>query len=599
MKIKKLGLCCLQTSLMLYGCLFGQGSVFATIEESQPAQVMVDIYDPPVPFEALDKMYMAYELYLTNFYNTDITLDAIQVHDKDTETPLLGFDKNALRKMVRKTCVDNTNTPCNELLIPAGGMKLVYLLLPFNSPNDVPKEMFQKIFITKKDDNTQAELKTLPLKLNKPMTVMVRPPVRGDYWVAMNGMAAMSPHRTAHTVMNGQNYFAQRYAVDFMQIDLDGKSFQGSENENGSYYAYGKDVFAVARGTVVAMKDGIQDNKPQLSAGDTNTKGIKGNVEKTSAENVSGNYVVLELGKGLYAFYAHLRPGSIKVKMGEKVAEGQMLGQIGNSGDSKIPHLHFHIVDRPAYFAGNAIPYTFTEFWFRPSEIVENGTQKMFKFNETPNGLKRYTNQALLENVVVKFNEEGRIPKERKTALSAGEEDDDVGAVIPKTPIGNPNATKANSKAGIIREENFRQPSVRLDPNNPNNSNNRNGSYGANGSNGSNGSYGPHGSNSPNMQRQPSQTMRSDPNNPNNSNNPNNPNSNANIQRQQSPTYRSDSANPNGPSNGSNMTRQQNSRAAGNGNARSNRASNADAQRQRSNREPAIFQGLRSIFGME
>jgi len=582
--MKKLGLCFLQTTLMLYGCLFSQSSVFAAIEESQPAQVMVDIYDPPVPFEALDKMYMAYELYLTNFYNTDITLDAIQVHDKDTETPLLGFDKNALRKMVRKTCLDNT--PCDELLIPAGGMKLVYLLLPFNSPNDVPKEMFQRIFITKKNDGSQAELKTLPLKLNKAMTVMVRPPVRGDYWVAVNGLAAMSPHRTAHWVMNGQNYFAQRYAIDFMQTDLDGKQYQGNEHENDSYYAYGKDVFSVARGTVVALKDGVQDNKPQLSVAGTSVAGTKG--IKSSAENVAGNYVVLELGKGLYAFYAHLRPGSIKVKMGEKVGEGQMLAQIGNSGDSTLPHLHFHIVDRPAYFAGNGIPYTFTEFWLHPSEIVENGAQKMFKFSETPNGLKRYTNQALLENTVIKFNDEGRFSKERKSGFSAGDEDDDVAAVIPKTPVGNPNAAKSNSKSTAIKEENFRQPSVRLDPRNPNNPNNPNhpsNSNHYNSPNNPNNGNG-NGNGNGNMQRQQSPTFRSDSNNPN-----------ANMQGQQSPTFRSDSNNPNSP----NMSRQQNTRATGQSNPRTSRARNSEAQRQRqrSDREPAIFQGLRSLFGVE
>jgi murein DD-endopeptidase MepM/ murein hydrolase activator NlpD len=482
MRLGKLGLSFLYTSLMFCSCLFGQGLAIAA-ETPQPAQVMVDIYDPPVAFEALDKMYLAYELYLTNFYNSDITIDALQVHDKDTDTPLLGFDKNSLRKMVRKTCTDNT--VCDELVIPPGGMKLVYLLLPFNSQNDLPKEIVQRLFITRKDNNSQAELKTLPLKVNKANTVMVRPPVKGDYWVAVNGLAPISLHRTAHWVMNGQNYFAQRYAVDFMQIDLDGKYTQGSEQLNDSYYAYGKEVSAVARGTVVAVKDGIPDNKPQLSTAE-NKAGNR------SAEEVAGNYVVLELGKGLYAFYGHLRPGSIQVKVGEKVMEGHPLAQIGNSGNSKLPHLHFQIADRPAYLAGNGIPYTFTEFWVRPSEIVDNGPQKLFKFSETPDGLKRYNNQAFLENTVLKFNDEDRYSKERRSAFSDDDDNDDV-KTKPRAVSGNNNygRNEGNGTSAVIKEDvNFRQSSTRMDPNNPSNPNN------------------PNNFNNPNMQKQQQQYVR-------------------------------------------------------------------------------------------
>lgn len=449
MRIRKLAVS-LSVSLLLSGCLMGQNLAFAAIEEAQPAQVMVDIYDPPIPFTALDKYYLAYELYLTNFYNTDITLDAVQIHDKDTDTPLLGFDKNALRKMMGNTCANNT--PCNDLVIPPGGMKLVYMLLPFNSQNDLPKDIVQRVFITRKDDNTQAELKTLPLKVNKSLTVMVRPPVKGDYWVASNALNTISPHRIAHMVLNGQNYFAQRYAIDFIQIDLDGKTFQGNEYDNASYYAYGKDVSAAAKGTVVAIKDGISDNKPQLTLNDEKKLG------KFNSDTVAGNYVVLELTKGLYAFYAHLKPGSLKVKVGDKVTEGQTLAQIGNSGQSKLPHLHFHIVDRPAYFAGNGIPYTFTEFWLRPSEVVDNGAQKLFKFTESTEDLKRYNNQAVLENAVLKFNEDGRYSKEKQSAFSS-DDDENERATVKAVP--GRNSSIVNPSKPTITEDTYNQQGVR------------------------------------------------------------------------------------------------------------------------------------------
>jgi murein DD-endopeptidase MepM/ murein hydrolase activator NlpD len=60
-------------------------------------------------------------------------------------------------------------------------------------------------------------------------------------------------------------------------------------------------------------------------------------------ETAAGNHVILSLRNGHYAFYAHLQPGSIRIKPGDRVRRGQVLGLLGNSGNSNAPHLHFHI----------------------------------------------------------------------------------------------------------------------------------------------------------------------------------------------------------------------------------------------------------------
>ena len=62
-----------------------------------------------------------------------------------------------------------------------------------------------------------------------------------------------------------------------------------------------------------------------------------------TSETIGGNHVVLDLGGGRFAFYAHLQPGSLKVKVGDRVTRGQIIGLVGNSGNSTEPHLHFHI----------------------------------------------------------------------------------------------------------------------------------------------------------------------------------------------------------------------------------------------------------------
>lgn len=380
-------------SVLLTGVLlFGTSFCFQPAQADPiPPQIMVDIYDPPIPFEALDKFYLVYELYLTNFDKDDISLEALEIHDKATGTALVGYDKESLKKMMY---APNTMEADQSNIISPGALKLVYLTIPFNSLNDMPKEFFHRLNFLRMKDKTQQDMETLTLFVGKPIQVMIRPPVRGDFWVAANGLSSYSRHRRNHMVANGQSYFPQRYAIDFRQIDLDGKTHQGDGSNNAQYYSYGKEVYSVARGTVVAVKDGIPDNTP----------GSK--LSSDNLESLNGNYVLLELGKGIYALYGNLMPGSIKVKVDDKISEGQEIAKIGNSGNSLEPQLHFHVVDRSSYLAGNGVPYTFTEFWFRPSDTVQNEQGLEVKFKESPNGLKRYSNQMILENMVVKFHDD-------------------------------------------------------------------------------------------------------------------------------------------------------------------------------------------------
>lgn len=117
------------------------------------------------------------------------------------------------------------------------------------------------------------------------------------------------------------------YAWDFEMQDKDGLRYAGTETQLSDYLTFGKPVFASAAGTVAAILEGIPDNP----IGQINTR-----------ENW-GNYVCINHGYGLYSFYAHLKKGSINVKPGDYLKQGDRLGQVGNSGRSPLPHLHFQI----------------------------------------------------------------------------------------------------------------------------------------------------------------------------------------------------------------------------------------------------------------
>lgn len=120
---------------------------------------------------------------------------------------------------------------------------------------------------------------------------------------------------------------AQKNAFDILIIDKDSSSHKGDGTKNEQYYAFGKEVFAPAAAEVVLAVDGIKDNTP----GVMNTMFI------------TGNTVVLKTAENEYLFFAHFKRGSVKVKQGDKVKAGQLLGLCGNSGHSSEAHIHFHI----------------------------------------------------------------------------------------------------------------------------------------------------------------------------------------------------------------------------------------------------------------
>ncbi|MCF6241572.1 MAG: peptidoglycan DD-metalloendopeptidase family protein [Bacteroidales bacterium] len=120
---------------------------------------------------------------------------------------------------------------------------------------------------------------------------------------------------------------AQKNAFDFIIKDEKGKSFKTDGKTNDDYYAFGKKLIAPCDGEIVLVVDGIKDNKP----GELNPIYIPGNT------------VIIKTSNNEYLFFAHFKQNSIKVKQGQKIKQGELLGLCGNSGNSSEPHLHFHI----------------------------------------------------------------------------------------------------------------------------------------------------------------------------------------------------------------------------------------------------------------
>ena len=129
-----------------------------------------------------------------------------------------------------------------------------------------------------------------------------------------------------------------------------GHTLKNDSGLTASSFSYGAQVLAVANARVAAARDGVSE---AVRIADNKTQ---------PHPDAAGNFISLDLGHGRFATYEHLRPGSIRVARGEQVHVGQVIAEVGFSGDSTEPHLHFHVSDSAMPLEGEGLPYALDRF---------------------------------------------------------------------------------------------------------------------------------------------------------------------------------------------------------------------------------------------
>jgi murein DD-endopeptidase len=289
--------------------------------------------------------FLAYELHVTNLAATALTMRRVDVLDADKNGAVVGSiaDSALLRSVGRPTPM-----PAAERLQLAPGTRAyVYVWVPVDRSNP-PARLRHRLTFQRADSTTEVLEGTTTVVERE--AVAISPPVRGE-WAAFNGPSNSSGHRRLVLALEGHVASGQRFAIDFLQIDSAGSSHRpGSDPaKNASYYAYGHELLAVADGIVAATKDSIPENP------------VGGRAVKIDLVTVGGNYVGIDIGHGKYALYAHVQPGSLRVKVGDRVKRGQVIALLGNSGNSTEPHVHFQVADAPAFLSSEGVPYA-TDF---------------------------------------------------------------------------------------------------------------------------------------------------------------------------------------------------------------------------------------------
>lgn len=341
------------------------GTTSSAPAQEVPAEVtpvLASVTTVPVPVTGTDgTVYLAYELYLTNITSTPVTVDSVQALDADSGAALQTYSGADLVSHARVVGTPAGGSPATSVVLDGGQLGIVWLDPSVADVAELPTSLVHQVKLTFQT----APSPLIPAELTENVAATpvsgtpaptIEPPLDGANWFDGNGCCdEVTPHRGASNPINGRFDFAERFAIDWVQLTPDLTLLTGDPTELSSYAYYGAPIHAVADGEIVAVFDELQDQVP----------GANPPVGSLTLAQYGGNHVVQRFeqnGQTYYAFYAHLKPGTAKaaVTVGRTVAAGDVLGELGNSGNTDAPHLHFHVMDGPDPLASDGLPYQFT-----------------------------------------------------------------------------------------------------------------------------------------------------------------------------------------------------------------------------------------------
>jgi len=285
------------------------------------------------------------ELHLTNFAGTPLRLARVDVVDARSGRVWASFAGDALAR--RFALVGPPGQEPGAVVAP-GRRGVVYLEWPTQGqhPQTLEHVVTYAALPGAATDTVRGGVAAVSYELGPPLG----PPLRGGPWVAIHSADWPRGHRRVFNTVDGKARIPGRFAIDWVRVDAAGRTVRGDPDVPRNALGYGAEVLAVADATVATVRDTMAESPS-----------VAGN-PKHSLDEDAGNYVTLHLDDGRYAFYEHLRPGSIRVQPGQRVHRGDELGELGFTGASTGPHLHFHVSDGPSTVGSEGRPFVLEAF---------------------------------------------------------------------------------------------------------------------------------------------------------------------------------------------------------------------------------------------
>lgn len=334
-------------SVFLLLCLLLPGAALHA-QTYRPSLDMRVLYTPG-PFKTGGRNVVYYELILTNFSDDTIHIQSLRIVTARDSVSIASFTHEELQKRFAYIPAVATESDAGILLSP-GATGILYIEIALDKTISAIRHVLEGAMLIKgKQSLIRIQDEGWAIDTREP--VALGAPLRGGPWVAIYDPAWVRGHRRVIYTMDGKARIPGRLAIDFMLVNDNGQ-YTKVMNEDivANWYGYGADVLAVANGVVVTVRDDFAESKTISSH------------PAVPAEKATGNYIVLDIGNNYFAFYEHLKPGSIRTKIGQKIKKGEVIASLGFTGQTTGPHLHFHVANRNSPLGAEGIPFVFEGF---------------------------------------------------------------------------------------------------------------------------------------------------------------------------------------------------------------------------------------------
>lgn len=298
----------------------------------------------PTPVPIMSSKQLLYELHISNRSKESLILDQLKIFNANDETLIELFDDSTLSNRIYQFDTSSGNA----LSIAPGKRAVVYLEI--TPDGEMPQTLEHRIIFHPSGQTTPHWIQGARIPVQTKQPVVLAPPLRGGPWVAVYSPMWKRGHRRVFYNVGGKQYLPGRYAIDWVKVNSSGKKAQGDENKISNCYGYDADVLAVADGKIVDIRNDFPEST---------TLSNHINPPPTDAK---GNFIVLYTGQDRYVFYEHIKPGSIRVKAGERVKRGQVIASLGYTGQTTGPHLHLHVANVNAALGAQGQPYVLINF---------------------------------------------------------------------------------------------------------------------------------------------------------------------------------------------------------------------------------------------